>query len=66
MGGLELQVVSANVVVLTEPQLKPTTEWQAIARDSALKDESIRAIAGSEADLERHLLEQERSRRLAS
>lgn len=31
-GGVGLNIQSASVVVICEPQLKPTTEWQAIAR----------------------------------
>jgi len=31
-GGVGLNIHAANVVILMEPQLKPTTEWQAIAR----------------------------------
>ena len=31
-GGVGLNVQAASVVVICEPQLKPTTEWQAIAR----------------------------------
>jgi hypothetical protein len=31
-GGVGLNIQAASVVVLCEPQLKPTTEWQAIAR----------------------------------
>jgi superfamily II DNA or RNA helicase len=31
-GGVGLNIQAASVVVICEPQLKPTTEWQAIAR----------------------------------
>ncbi|GAA2270922.1 DEAD/DEAH box helicase [Streptomyces atrovirens] len=31
-GGVGLNIQSASVVVICEPQLKPTTEWQAIGR----------------------------------
>ncbi|MDL9978603.1 DEAD/DEAH box helicase [Microbacterium sp. ASV49] len=31
-GGVGLNIQSASVIVICEPQLKPTTEWQAIAR----------------------------------
>ncbi|GAB2446741.1 DEAD/DEAH box helicase [Nocardioides hungaricus] len=31
-GGVGLNIQAASVVVIVEPQLKPTTEWQAIAR----------------------------------
>jgi len=31
-GGIGLNIQAASVVVICEPQLKPTTEWQAIAR----------------------------------
>ncbi|MBM7824758.1 ERCC4-related helicase [Arcanobacterium pluranimalium] len=31
-GGVGLNIQSASVVIICEPQLKPTTEWQAIAR----------------------------------
>jgi SNF2 family DNA or RNA helicase len=31
-GGVGLNIQAASVVVLCEPQVKPTTEWQAIAR----------------------------------
>ena len=31
-GGVGLNIQSASMVVICEPQLKPTTEWQAIAR----------------------------------
>ncbi|CNF75834.1 SNF2-like protein [Mycobacterium tuberculosis] len=31
-GGVGLNIQVASVVVICEPQLKPTTEWQAIAR----------------------------------
>ena len=31
-GGVGLNIQAANVVILMEPQFKPTTEWQAIAR----------------------------------
>ena len=31
-GGVGLNIQAASVVVLLEPQFKPTTEWQAIAR----------------------------------
>ncbi|MDH2444530.1 DEAD/DEAH box helicase [Amnibacterium sp. CER49] len=31
-GGVGLNIQAASVVILCEPQLKPTTEWQAIAR----------------------------------
>ncbi|XCB30772.1 C-terminal helicase domain-containing protein [Arcanobacterium hippocoleae] len=31
-GGVGLNIQAANVVIICEPQLKPTTEWQAIAR----------------------------------
>lgn len=31
-GGVGLNIQAASVVVMCEPQLKPTTEWQAIAR----------------------------------
>lgn len=31
-GGVGLNIQAASVVVITEPQVKPTTEWQAIAR----------------------------------
>lgn len=31
-GGVGLNVQAASVVIICEPQLKPTTEWQAIAR----------------------------------
>lgn len=31
-GGVGLNIQAASVVIITEPQLKPTTEWQAIAR----------------------------------
>jgi SNF2 family DNA or RNA helicase len=31
-GGTGLNIQAASVVVICEPQLKPTTEWQAIAR----------------------------------
>ena len=32
VGGVGLNIQAASVVVICEPQLKPTTEWQAIAR----------------------------------
>jgi SNF2 family DNA or RNA helicase len=32
VGGVGLNLQSASVVVLMEPQLKPSTEWQAVAR----------------------------------
>ncbi|MEZ0383994.1 DEAD/DEAH box helicase [Mycobacterium sp. pW045] len=31
-GGVGLNIQAASVVIICEPQLKPTTEWQAIAR----------------------------------
>ncbi|HUO38492.1 MAG TPA: DEAD/DEAH box helicase, partial [Mycobacterium sp.] len=31
-GGVGLNIQAASIVVICEPQLKPTTEWQAIAR----------------------------------
>jgi SNF2 family DNA or RNA helicase len=31
-GGVGLNIQAASVVVICEPQLKPTTEWQAVAR----------------------------------
>ncbi|MFB8229435.1 DEAD/DEAH box helicase [Cellulosimicrobium sp. NPDC055967] len=31
-GGVGLNIQAASVIVICEPQLKPTTEWQAIAR----------------------------------
>jgi SNF2 family DNA or RNA helicase len=31
-GGIGINLQSAQVVVLMEPQMKPSTEWQAIAR----------------------------------
>lgn len=31
-GGVGLNVQAASIVIICEPQLKPTTEWQAIAR----------------------------------
>lgn len=31
-GGVGLNIQAASVVVICEPQVKPTTEWQAIAR----------------------------------
>lgn len=31
-GGVGLDIQAASVVVITEPQVKPTIEWQAIAR----------------------------------
>ncbi|MDN4474636.1 DEAD/DEAH box helicase [Demequina sp. SYSU T00192] len=31
-GGVGLNIQAASVIVMCEPQLKPTTEWQAIAR----------------------------------
>lgn len=31
-GGVGLNIQAASVVVIAEPQVKPTTEWQAIAR----------------------------------
>ncbi|MEV7932579.1 C-terminal helicase domain-containing protein [Curtobacterium sp. NPDC089185] len=31
-GGVGLNIQAASVVVICEPQLKPTTEWQTIAR----------------------------------
>lgn len=31
-GGVGLSIQAASLVVICEPQLKPTTEWQAIAR----------------------------------
>ena len=31
-GGVGLNIQAASAVVICEPQLKPTTEWQAIAR----------------------------------
>jgi superfamily II DNA or RNA helicase len=31
-GGVGLNIQTASVVIICEPQLKPTTEWQAIAR----------------------------------
>ncbi len=31
-GGIGLNVQAASIVIICEPQLKPTTEWQAIAR----------------------------------
>lgn len=32
VGGVGLNIQAASVVVICEPQLKPTTEWQAVAR----------------------------------
>lgn len=32
VGGVGLNIQAASVVVICEPQIKPTTEWQAIAR----------------------------------
>jgi SNF2 family DNA or RNA helicase len=31
-GGIGINLQSAQVVILMEPQMKPSTEWQAIAR----------------------------------
>ena len=31
-GGVGLNIQAASVVIISEPQLKPTTEWQAISR----------------------------------
>ena len=66
-GGVGLNIQAASVVVLLEPQFKPTTEWQAIARAHRMGqsrrvmvhrllarncvDESLHALVGAKSEL---------------
>lgn len=60
-GGIGLNIQAANVVIICEPQLKPTIEWQAIARShrmgqtSAVRVYRLLSAHGVDAELNRRL-----------
>lgn len=57
-GGIGLNIQAANVVIICEPQLKPTIEWQAIARSHRMGQTSTvhvyRLLSEHGVDLELH------------